>query len=172
MVSRVRGLRGIPLALPLVLTFVGYEEAFDSVETNAILSALVDQGVEVSYVRTLATCYDRCTTMMQLFHRPLTIPIGKRVRQGDNTSTNLFSAAYLCIIKSLAWERVIRVDGRFHSNLRFTGDSSVGINGAETVLKQLNEAGKTIRLRMNRMKTVHEERLLEEGEEQVEGRTE
>ena len=31
--------------LPLVLTFVDYEKAFDSVETNAILSALVDQGV-------------------------------------------------------------------------------------------------------------------------------
>ncbi|KAK6764204.1 hypothetical protein RB195_024499 [Necator americanus] len=32
--------------LPLVLTFVDYEKAFDSVETNAILSALVDQGVD------------------------------------------------------------------------------------------------------------------------------
>ncbi|KAK6735572.1 hypothetical protein RB195_018657 [Necator americanus] len=30
--------------LPLVLTFVDYEKTFDSVETNAILSALVDQG--------------------------------------------------------------------------------------------------------------------------------
>ncbi|KAK6737034.1 hypothetical protein RB195_019620 [Necator americanus] len=40
--------------LPLVLTFVDYEKAFDSVETNAILSALVDQGVDASYVRTLS----------------------------------------------------------------------------------------------------------------------
>ncbi|KAK6764860.1 hypothetical protein RB195_024981 [Necator americanus] len=30
--------------LPLVLTFVDYEKAFDSVETNAVLSALVDPG--------------------------------------------------------------------------------------------------------------------------------
>ncbi|KAK6737462.1 hypothetical protein RB195_019893 [Necator americanus] len=63
--------------LPLVLTFVDHEKAFDSVETNAILSALVDQGVDASYVRTLAKCYERCTTRIQLFHRPLTIPIGK-----------------------------------------------------------------------------------------------
>ena len=41
--------------LPLVLTFVDYEKAFDSVETNAILSALVDQGVDPSYIRTLST---------------------------------------------------------------------------------------------------------------------
>ncbi|KAE9412928.1 hypothetical protein Angca_002878, partial [Angiostrongylus cantonensis] len=37
--------------LPLVLAFVDYEKAFDSVETNAILSALVDQGVDLSYIR-------------------------------------------------------------------------------------------------------------------------
>ncbi|KAK6760837.1 hypothetical protein RB195_022051 [Necator americanus] len=40
--------------LPFVLTFFDYEKAFDSVETNAILSALVDHGVDASYVRTLA----------------------------------------------------------------------------------------------------------------------
>ncbi|KAK6757628.1 hypothetical protein RB195_015443 [Necator americanus] len=39
--------------LPFVLTFVDYEKAFDSVEINAILPALVDQGVLVPYVRTL-----------------------------------------------------------------------------------------------------------------------
>ncbi|KAE9412714.1 hypothetical protein Angca_003797, partial [Angiostrongylus cantonensis] len=76
--------------LPLVLTFVDYEKAFDSVETNAILSALVDQGVDPSYIRTLSDCYRNCTTEIQLFHRPLTIPVGKRVRQGDTISPKLF----------------------------------------------------------------------------------
>ncbi|KAK6762520.1 hypothetical protein RB195_023298 [Necator americanus] len=80
--------------LPLVLTFVGYEKAFDSIETNAILPALVDQGVDTSHVRTLDNCYDRCTTRIQLFHRPLiTIPTGKGVRQGDTISPKLFTAA-------------------------------------------------------------------------------
>ncbi|KAK6752372.1 hypothetical protein RB195_003661 [Necator americanus] len=40
--------------LPLVLTFVDHKKAFDSVETNAILSALVDQGADASSVRTFA----------------------------------------------------------------------------------------------------------------------
>ncbi|KAK6730562.1 hypothetical protein RB195_007180 [Necator americanus] len=79
--------------LSLVLTFVDYEKAFDSVETNATLSALVDQGVNASYVRTLANYYDRCTTKIQLSHRSLTIPIGKGVRQGDKISPKLFTAA-------------------------------------------------------------------------------
>ncbi|KAK6763816.1 hypothetical protein RB195_024226 [Necator americanus] len=109
--------------LPLVLTFVDYEKAFDSVGTNAILSALVDQGVDASYERTLAHCYDRCTTRIQLFHRPLTIPIGKGARLGDTISPKLFTAALQWIMKSLSWEeKGIRVDGRFLSNLRFADD--------------------------------------------------
>ncbi|KAE9414497.1 hypothetical protein Angca_003607, partial [Angiostrongylus cantonensis] len=36
--------------LPLVLTYVDYEKAFDRVETNSILSALVDQRVYPSYI--------------------------------------------------------------------------------------------------------------------------
>ncbi|KAK6764424.1 hypothetical protein RB195_024664 [Necator americanus] len=97
--------------LPLVLTFVVYQKAFDSVETNAILSALVDESVDASYVRTLANCYDRCTTRIQLFHRPLTIPIGKKVRQGDTISPKLFTTALQWIMKSLSWEeRGICVD--------------------------------------------------------------
>ena len=48
--------------LPLALTFVDYEKAFDSVETNAVLTALVDQGVDPTYIRTIADCNTGCTT--------------------------------------------------------------------------------------------------------------
>ncbi|KAE9413390.1 hypothetical protein Angca_001988, partial [Angiostrongylus cantonensis] len=87
--------------LLLVLTFVDYEKAFDSVETNAILSAVVDQGVGPSYIRTLSDCFRNCTTKIQLFHRPLTIPIGKGLRQGDTISPKLFSITLQCMMKSL-----------------------------------------------------------------------
>ncbi|KAK6762035.1 hypothetical protein RB195_022940 [Necator americanus] len=94
---------------------------------------------------------------MQLFHRPLTIPIGKGVRQGDTISPKLFTAALQWIMKSLSWEeRGIRVDGRFLSNLRFADDIvlfSSSTNEAETMLNELNEAGKRIGLRINRKKT-------------------
>ncbi|KAK6741424.1 hypothetical protein RB195_009340 [Necator americanus] len=94
-----RPCRGIEVCWEyLVLTFVDYEKAFDSLETNAILSALVDKGVDASYVRALA---NRCTTRIQLFHRPLTIPIGKVVRQGDTISPKLFTVALQWITKSL-----------------------------------------------------------------------
>ncbi|KAK6739469.1 hypothetical protein RB195_008137 [Necator americanus] len=152
-----RGLRGFRLLL--VLTFVDYGKAFDSVETNAIVSALVDQGVDTSYVRTLANCYDRCTKIQledTAFPPLLTIPIGKGVRQIDAISRTC-SRALQWILESLFWEeRGIRVDGRFLSNLRFAEDIvlfSSSTNKAETMLNELNEAGKRIGLRKNSKKT-------------------
>ncbi|KAK6732237.1 hypothetical protein RB195_016554 [Necator americanus] len=82
---------------------------------------------------------------------------GKGVRQGDTISPMLFMAALQWIMKSLSWEeRGIRVDGRFLSNLRFADDIvlfSSSTNEAETMLNELNEAGKRIGLRINRKKT-------------------
>ena len=87
---------------------------------------------------------------MQLFHRPLTIPIGKGVRQGDTISPKLFTAALQWVMKSLDWdERDIRVDGRFLSDLRFADDIVIFSNSiieAETMLKELDEVGKKIGL--------------------------
>ncbi|KAE9416321.1 hypothetical protein Angca_002462, partial [Angiostrongylus cantonensis] len=143
--------------LPLVLTFVDYEKAFDSVEMNAILSALVDQGVDPSYIRTLFDCHQNCTTRIQLFHRPLAIPIGKGVQQGDTVSPKLFTAALQWIMKSLDWEeKGIRIDGKFLSNLRFADYIVIfsrSTSEAEMMINELNEAGIKIGLRINRKKT-------------------
>ncbi|KAK6762716.1 hypothetical protein RB195_023433 [Necator americanus] len=151
-----------------------YKKSFDSVETKATLLALIDQGVYASYVRTLANCYDRRTTRIQLFYHPLAIPIGKEVRRGDTISPKLFTAALQWIMKSLSWEeRGIRVDGRFLSNLRFADDIvlfSSSTNEAETMLNELNEAGKRIGLRINRKKTQFmKNAYCEDGGVQLEG---
>ncbi|WKY04192.1 hypothetical protein Q1695_005292 [Nippostrongylus brasiliensis] len=143
--------------LPLVLTFVDYEKAFDGVETNAILSALVDQGVDSSYIRTLADCYHRCSTTVQLFRRPINIPIEKGVRQGDTISPKLFTAALQWVMKSLDWDEMgIRVDGKFLPNLRFADGIVIfakSTTEAETMLRELDEAGRKIGLHINRKKT-------------------
>ena len=90
----------IPL---LFLTFVNYEIAFDRFETNAIQSAFVDQGVDGSYVRTLADCYRNCSTIVQLFYRPFSILTGKAIHQIDTLSSRLFTATLQWIMKSLEW---------------------------------------------------------------------
>ncbi|KAK6729267.1 hypothetical protein RB195_006362 [Necator americanus] len=125
--------------LLLVLT-VDYEKAFDSVETNTILSALVDQGD---------------TTRRYYI-------------------VELFTAALQWIMKSFSWEeRGIRVDGNFLSNIRFADDIvlfSSSTNEAETMLNELNEAGKRIGLRINRKKTQFmKNAYCEDGGVQLEG---
>lgn len=49
-------------------SFTDYKKAFGFVETNAILSEPIVQGVETSCVRTLAVCYVVCQTTVQLLH--------------------------------------------------------------------------------------------------------
>ena len=76
-------------------------------------------------------------------------------------------------MKSLFWEeRGIRVDGRFLSNLRFADDIvlfSNSTNEAETMLNELNEAGKRIGLRINRKKTQFMKNAYCKGGVQLEG---
>ncbi|KAE9419463.1 hypothetical protein Angca_002562, partial [Angiostrongylus cantonensis] len=143
--------------LPLVLTFVDYEKAFDSVETNAILSVLVDQGADPSYIKTLLDCYRNCTTKIQFFRRPLTTPTGEGVRQGDTISQKLLSVALQWIMKSLDWdEKSMRIDGKFLSNFCFADDIVIfsrSTSEAEMMINELNEAGIKIEVRINRKKT-------------------
>ncbi|KAK6758364.1 hypothetical protein RB195_015901 [Necator americanus] len=77
-------------------------------------------------------------------------------------------------MKSVSWEeRGIRVDGRFLSNLRFADDIvlfSSSTNEAETMLNELNEAGKRIGLRINGKKTQFMKNAhCEDGGVQLEG---
>ncbi|XGW03199.1 hypothetical protein V3C99_014864, partial [Haemonchus contortus] len=52
--------------LPLVMTFIGYKKAFDSVEPVKVLEALEEQGIERIYVDVLRECYSHCTTVFHL----------------------------------------------------------------------------------------------------------
>ncbi|KAK6740809.1 hypothetical protein RB195_008953 [Necator americanus] len=75
---------------------------------------------------------------------------------------------------SLSWEeRVIRVYGRFLSNLCFADDTvlfSSSTKEAETMLNELNEAGKRVGLEINRKKTQFiKNAYCEDGGIQLEG---
>ncbi|KAH7701151.1 protein F43G9.7, partial [Aphelenchoides avenae] len=111
----------------LYLVFVDYEKAFDSVEINAVLNALVSQGVSSHYVDILEDVYDGCTTEVKLFHDTVTIPIKRGVRQGDTMSPKLFTAAFEEVIRTLGWERRrqcgLSINGRKLTHLRFADDN-------------------------------------------------
>ncbi|WKY10286.1 hypothetical protein Q1695_002549 [Nippostrongylus brasiliensis] len=104
----------------------------------------------------LADCYRHCSTTVQLFRRLISIPIEKGVRQGDTISPKLFTAALQWVMKSLDWdENGIREDGKFLSNLRFADDIITFAKSgteAETMLRELDEAGRKIGLYISRKK--------------------
>ncbi|WKX95022.1 hypothetical protein Q1695_011906 [Nippostrongylus brasiliensis] len=143
--------------IPLVLVFVDYRKAFDSVEINVVLNALVHAGVPSPYVQLLGECFSNTSTTIQLFDRKLTIPIEKGVRQGDTISPKLFTAALQDAMKNLDWDaKGYPVDGKRISNLRFADDIVLISNSTaetEEMLSELNMAGRKIGLNMNMSKT-------------------
>lgn len=68
--------------LPPVPTFADYEMAFESVESNAIFSALIDQEADSSYVEHQLTATLDARLFSSAVVRPSTIRIGEGMRHG------------------------------------------------------------------------------------------
>ncbi|XGW34773.1 hypothetical protein V3C99_018637, partial [Haemonchus contortus] len=79
--------------MPLCLTFIDLKKAFDTVETEAVIEALGNQGVPTQYVRMLRELYNNFTTRISPFYKEVIINVKRGVRQGDTISPKLFSAA-------------------------------------------------------------------------------
>ncbi|CAF4674817.1 unnamed protein product, partial [Rotaria socialis] len=109
--------------IPLCMVFVDYEKAFDSIEINAVINALVRQNIPKKYIRTLLNIDTDCSTSIRLFNNNIAIPINRGVRQGDTISPKLFTAALEDVFRTLSWEnRGIMVDGELLTHLRFADD--------------------------------------------------
>ena len=72
--------------LPLCLTFVDFEKAFDSIETESILQSLLRQGIDLDYINILKDIYTNCISMAMRDNKDIKICINKGVRQGDTIS--------------------------------------------------------------------------------------
>ena len=100
-----------------------YEKAFDSVQTQAILTSLQEQGIEDVYTEILKDIYTDSSVTVHLHKESEKIRIKKGVRQGDTISPKLFTATLESIFRRLNWEnKGVKVDGSFLSNLHFADD--------------------------------------------------
>uniref|UniRef100_A0A7I4YV68 Endonuclease-reverse transcriptase n=1 Tax=Haemonchus contortus TaxID=6289 RepID=A0A7I4YV68_HAECO len=79
-------------------------KTFDTVETEAVIDALGNQGVPTQYKRMLRELYDNFTTRISPFYREVIINAKRGVRQGDTIPPNLFSAALENIIRHSKWD--------------------------------------------------------------------
>ena len=73
--------------IPLCVAFVDYEKAFDSVQTQAILTPLQEQGIEDVYIEILKDIYTDSSVTVHLYKESETIRIKRGIRQGGHHLT-------------------------------------------------------------------------------------
>ena len=72
--------------IPLSIAFVGYEKAFDSVQTQTVLTSLQEQGIEDVYIELLNEIYTNSSMTVHLHKESNKINTRRGVRQGDSIS--------------------------------------------------------------------------------------
>ena len=89
---------------PLILTFIDFEKAFDSVEHQSVMNALRKQGVEEPYVELIKQIYENATSVTMTDKTSESFKIERGVRQCDPISPKLFNAVLEDIFRRLNWE--------------------------------------------------------------------
>lgn len=142
--------------LPLCLLFVDYEKAFDSVELNAVLQALAEEGIDEHYIQLIKELNTGCSTDITLFTSPVRIPIEKGVRQGDPLSPKLFTACLEMVFRKMNWRDGVNIDGEKLNHLRFADDVVLIAKNSRDLnemLQELNAKGKEVGLKINAEKS-------------------
>ena len=143
--------------MPLVLTFVDYKKAFDSVEPMKVWEALEEQGVEKIYIDVLQECYTDCSTTFRPFFDDVVVSVEKGVRQGDPISPNLFSACLESVVRRCDWSNFgLNIDGTLLNHLRFADDIVLITSSPEEaseMLDRLDQEGSHYGFTMNGSKT-------------------
>ncbi|KAK6757992.1 hypothetical protein RB195_015674 [Necator americanus] len=88
--------------MPLSLPFIDLKKAFDTVESEAVMEALYNQGVPNPYIRILRELYSNFTTKIFLLYSDITI-VGKR---------EFFTPIFANAMHGLEWDDVgVKADG-------------------------------------------------------------
>ncbi|EYC12332.1 hypothetical protein Y032_0047g1424, partial [Ancylostoma ceylanicum] len=144
--------------MPLCLTFIDLKKAFDTVETEAVLEALGNQGAPTQYIRIFRELYSNFTTRISPFYDDITIDVRRGDRQGDTVSPNLFTATLEDVMRRLECDNMgVRVDGRLLHHLRFADDIVLitpKISKAERMLDDFDDTCGKIGLQLKLTKTM------------------
>ena len=143
--------------IPLCIAFIDYEKAFDSVQTQTILSSLQDQGIEDAYIQLMKDIYTDSSVTVYLHKEIEKINIKTGVRQWDTISPKLFTSTLESIFRRLNWEnKGLKIDGEYLNHLRFADDIFLCTDTPQELyimLQELCEESNLSGLRMNISKT-------------------
>ncbi|KAK6742865.1 hypothetical protein RB195_010246 [Necator americanus] len=144
--------------MSLCLTFIDLKKAFDSVETEAVVEALDNQGVPTQYIKVLRELYNNFTTGISPFYKNIIIDMKKGVRQGDTISPKVFTATLVNALRKLEWNDMgVKVDDRQLHHLHFADDivqTTPSISQAERMLTEFDETCGCIGLQLILQKTM------------------
>ncbi|KAK6752813.1 hypothetical protein RB195_003923 [Necator americanus] len=91
--------------MPLCLTFIDLKEAFDSVETEAVVGSLGQPRRPYSVlVKVLGELYSNFTTGISPLYKNIIIDVKRGVRQGDTISPKMFTATVENAMRKLEWD--------------------------------------------------------------------
>ena len=143
--------------LPLIIAFVDYEKAFDSIEIDRVWTALRQQGVHEKIVMMLQHIYSVARSEFFIGNDSIEVNIERGVRQGDAISPSLFTACLREVMRSLDWDQFgINIDGQYLSYLAFADDIALISQNADQIqsmLNQLADASANVGLKINISKT-------------------
>lgn len=88
---------------PLVLIFVDFRKAFDTIGCEAILEALTQCRVDYRLTRLIYNIYKNSTACIQLHQVTRKFPLNRNVRQGDTMSPKLFTTVLEYAFKKHDW---------------------------------------------------------------------
>ncbi|KAK6761533.1 hypothetical protein RB195_022559 [Necator americanus] len=144
--------------MPLCLTFIDLKKAFDSVETEAVVEALDNQGVPTQYIKVLRELCSNFTTGISILYKNFVFDMRRGVRQDDTISPKIFTATLENAMRKLEWDDMgVKVDGRQLHHLRFADDIVLitpSISQAERMLTEFDETCGCIGLQLNLQKTM------------------
>ena len=142
---------------PLCVAFVDYAQAFDSIETQAVITALQQQGVQYKYIKLIEMMNSKATATINLHKDRDEFPTNWGVRQGSTISPKLFNAALEEILRKISWEsKGINIDGERSNHLRFADDIILIAedgNQLEEMLNNLSTDSNKVGLKINMKKT-------------------
>ncbi|KAK6764679.1 hypothetical protein RB195_024851 [Necator americanus] len=124
--------------MPLFLTFIDLKKAFHTVETDAVMEALGNQGVPIPYIKILRELYSNFTTNVSPFYNVI-IDVNRECHDAMRGLEH----------GRLQHDMEVNIDGRHLHHLRFADDIvliTTSINQAERMLAEFDETCREINM--------------------------
>lgn len=143
--------------IDLVLGFVDFSKAFDSIEHPFLWKSLYDQNIPVKYIRIIKKIYNNSETQIKINNQlGRKLKIKRGIKQGDPLSPKCFTATLEEIVKNLNHTKGLKISNHYLNQLSFADDIvliSDNMKNMSEMMNELYEKAKIYGLEINFEKT-------------------